>query len=301
MPTNQFVPFATAPGANAQTPTAYAAEPTRQTGNVAGTARSIIANTAWRQGSSVAAMIGQFIVEQAELDARDDGNISVLLNSFIAGLRAVAGDNTTDIFNDYSITGGRRRFITANETWTAPTGVRKVYAFGQAGGGRGGDGGGGAGAGGLGGNSFEGVFDVIPGQGYPVIIGRGGNIVVNGRGQTGGVTSFGSLATAKGGPGGGNGAPNGGVGIAGNSPGFTGIVFPNGGREIEGGEAQNGIFLAGIANIGGIGGGSSFSPIAPNPYAIGSFRAVGEGGGGSGGAGDSPGGDGGDGCLLLVF
>lgn len=87
---NQFVPFATGAGANALTPDQLASDPSRQTGVQAGTARSILANAAWRQGTTVASMIGAFIVDSAAQNANDDGNIPALLASFKAGISAVA-------------------------------------------------------------------------------------------------------------------------------------------------------------------------------------------------------------------
>lgn len=87
---NQFVPYATGAGANALTADAYAAEPARQVGVTAGTARSILANAAWRQSSTMAAMIGAFIVDTAAQNANDDGNITALLAGFKAGVSALA-------------------------------------------------------------------------------------------------------------------------------------------------------------------------------------------------------------------
>lgn len=87
---NQFVPFATGAGANALTPDQLASDPSRQTGVQAGTARSILANAAWRQGTTMASMVGAFIVDSAGQNANDDGNVPVLLASFKAGISAVA-------------------------------------------------------------------------------------------------------------------------------------------------------------------------------------------------------------------
>lgn len=86
--TNEFVPFGTGAGANVLTPAEYAALPARQAGFVAGVASSRQLNTAWRQSSEMAAMIGQFISTQSNLSAQDNGDITTLMNSFIAGLNA---------------------------------------------------------------------------------------------------------------------------------------------------------------------------------------------------------------------
>ena len=84
MPTNDYVPFATGGGANVESPASWAADATRLTGFVTGTAPSTKFNTALRQASETAAMIGQFINTKGNLNANDDGNITTLMNSFIA-------------------------------------------------------------------------------------------------------------------------------------------------------------------------------------------------------------------------
>lgn len=86
--TNQFVPFATGTGANVYSPSAYAGLPARATGVVNGVADGPTFNSAWRQGSSMAAMLGQFISAHG-LDARDDGDISTLKTNFEAALSKV--------------------------------------------------------------------------------------------------------------------------------------------------------------------------------------------------------------------
>lgn len=122
MATNEFVPFATGSGANALTPSAFAADPTRQAGVQAGTARSNLANTAWRQASTVASAFGQFIVRHANLSALDDGDIETLVNSFVAGLRSVAAEvveqnaPTSQSLVHYGVASGSPNAILVNET-----------------------------------------------------------------------------------------------------------------------------------------------------------------------------------------
>ncbi|QLL11691.1 gp53-like domain-containing protein [Pseudomonas chlororaphis] len=80
----------------------YAALTARSNGFSAGTAASIQLNKVWRQASIMAAMIGQFIVDNNGTDAIDDGTITTLLNSFKqglnkAGVTAPQFDNTTKL------------------------------------------------------------------------------------------------------------------------------------------------------------------------------------------------------------
>jgi hypothetical protein len=88
MPSNDFLPFGTGGGANVIDQATYAALSARVAGFVAGVAVSAQLNKAWRQSSSMAAMIGQFIVDKAAVSATDDGDIATLETNFIAALRA---------------------------------------------------------------------------------------------------------------------------------------------------------------------------------------------------------------------
>ena len=84
---NQFFPFATAPGANVLTPSTWSAAVGRQTGAVAGLAKSVEANTAWRQSTVMASMLGDFIAQRG-YDALDDGDLPTLRANFEAALGA---------------------------------------------------------------------------------------------------------------------------------------------------------------------------------------------------------------------
>lgn len=114
--TNQFVPYASAAGANTLAPDAYAAAPARQSGQIAGRASSILSNTAWRQSSTMAAMLGQFIATQANLNAQDNGDITTLMNSFIAGLNAtfsaaIPGIAPTSLWHVGNDTGAQNALV----------------------------------------------------------------------------------------------------------------------------------------------------------------------------------------------
>lgn len=85
MATNNFKPFATGAGANVTSQADYEALSALLTGFQAGKASSAQINKALRQGSSMAAMLGQFI-SSAGMDAIDNGNAAVLLNNFLSAL-----------------------------------------------------------------------------------------------------------------------------------------------------------------------------------------------------------------------
>lgn len=82
MPTNQILPFATGSGANVLSPADYAALAAVASGFQSGVASSQQLNTVWRQSSFVAAMIAQFIADQAAVNVNDDGNVSALETNF---------------------------------------------------------------------------------------------------------------------------------------------------------------------------------------------------------------------------
>lgn len=83
---NEFIPFGVAGGANVLTNAEYSALPARLSGFVAGVAKSREANKAWRQSTSMAAMIGQ-VIDEAGFSALDDGNINNLQDAFERSLQ----------------------------------------------------------------------------------------------------------------------------------------------------------------------------------------------------------------------
>jgi hypothetical protein len=85
-----FLPFATNAGANVLTQTAWNASTTRGTGFKAGLAQSAAFNKAWRQGSIMAAMLGEFIAAQTGQPVIDDGTTATILANFIAAVIAAA-------------------------------------------------------------------------------------------------------------------------------------------------------------------------------------------------------------------
>ncbi|HIG3161366.1 hypothetical protein M1924_05935 [Klebsiella pneumoniae] len=85
MATNDFKPFATGSGANVLPQADYESLSALASGFLSGKASSAQINKALRQSSTMAALIGQFI-NQANLDALDNGNVSTLLTNFVAAL-----------------------------------------------------------------------------------------------------------------------------------------------------------------------------------------------------------------------
>lgn len=82
-----FLPFATATGANVMSQSDYAALAAVATGFQAGTAKSAQMNKVWRQSSIMAAVLAQFIVDSTGANAVDDGTITALLANLKAGVK----------------------------------------------------------------------------------------------------------------------------------------------------------------------------------------------------------------------
>lgn len=104
---NDFLPFATQSGANVASQGDYAALVARLSGFSAGIANSAQLNKAWRQSSVIAAIIGQFIENHAQLDALDNGNLAALLANFEAAIRR-------QDLNYVGTVGGSANALTAN-------------------------------------------------------------------------------------------------------------------------------------------------------------------------------------------
>lgn len=90
MPVNEILTFGLDVGANVMTQAEYDALSARLVGFQPGVARSEQLNKVWRQAAFVAAMIGQFIVDEAVVDVRDDGDIPTLQSHFVAAVVAAA-------------------------------------------------------------------------------------------------------------------------------------------------------------------------------------------------------------------
>ncbi|MEM5419640.1 hypothetical protein [Paraburkholderia ferrariae] len=84
---NDFLPFATAGGANVLTQAQYLALAQLSTGYQSGIANSAQMNKTWRQASIIAAMIAQFIVDNTGQPAIDDGTTATLEANLLTAVR----------------------------------------------------------------------------------------------------------------------------------------------------------------------------------------------------------------------
>lgn len=87
MPTNDFLPFGTAGGANVLAQADWLALAARLSGYTAGVANSAQINKGLRQTAAVAAAFGQFLNDYGGLDALDDGNIANLVRDFARSMQ----------------------------------------------------------------------------------------------------------------------------------------------------------------------------------------------------------------------
>ncbi|MBH3072469.1 tail fiber protein [Serratia marcescens] len=75
---NEFLPFGTAANANVLPNTDYQVLPARAVGFGSGVAKSEQMNTVWRQASTMAAVLAQFIADQSGQDVLDNGDLATL-------------------------------------------------------------------------------------------------------------------------------------------------------------------------------------------------------------------------------
>lgn len=83
--TNDFLPFGTAVGANVVNQATWSGLSARTAGFSAGEAVSAQLNKAWRQSSTMAAVLGK-IISDANLNAVDDGDVSTLSTNLLTAL-----------------------------------------------------------------------------------------------------------------------------------------------------------------------------------------------------------------------
>ncbi|WP_072205307.1 gp53-like domain-containing protein [Enterobacter kobei] len=93
MATNNFKAFALDPNANVMSQADWEALPALLSGFTAGKAASAQVNKALRQGSTIAAVVGQFIANSG-VDALDNGDVSGLVTKFTNALIANLGLGT---------------------------------------------------------------------------------------------------------------------------------------------------------------------------------------------------------------
>lgn len=120
MPTNDFKAFATGGSATVLTQTAYVTLASLiANGFQNGVADPAQVNKVLRQGANMAAMLGQFITDQAGVDALDDGNIATLEAAFLTAVRKASARSLSGYVSaNYTPTSGSS--VTRSLTFTAP-------------------------------------------------------------------------------------------------------------------------------------------------------------------------------------
>lgn len=91
MPTVDFLPVATAVGANVDSQAAFAGSGYQEDGFQVGIAQPAEANKIWRQSSMIGAAVANFIANVLGVDVLDDGNLSVLITNLTDAIESVAG------------------------------------------------------------------------------------------------------------------------------------------------------------------------------------------------------------------
>ncbi|WP_025123751.1 MULTISPECIES: hypothetical protein [unclassified Serratia (in: enterobacteria)] len=277
MPKNEFLPFGTAANANVLTNADYQALPARSGGFSSGVAKSEELNKAWRQGTVMAAAVGQFIADKTGQDVLDDGNVPALQ----AGLQAAMIAQTPGRLLNVQV-------ITTSGVYIPVAGTKFVIveAIGAGGGG------GGCpatstgqisyGNGGTSGTYGKSIFRTGF-SGVPVLIGAAGSAALGATGGAGGSTSFGSLLICPGGAGGGARGPVappiglGGAAASGSPATGANIV------SVGGSPGEAGFAVSTVIVVSGLGGNSFFGgPTARNVVGASPAAAYNYGAGGTG-------------------
>lgn len=114
MAKNEFKPFATGSGANVTTQTDWESLPVLSAGFTSGKASSAQVNKGLRQGTAMAAAVGQFIADNTSEDVKDNGDIAGLSAQLASAVEQAATGRLIGV-----------RTITTSGTYT-PTQERKA-------------------------------------------------------------------------------------------------------------------------------------------------------------------------------
>lgn len=120
MAENQFLPFATAGGANVVSQAEYDAMGDRATGFQAGIAESDEFNKVFRQGTFFAAVLGQFIVDILGEDVLDDGDVADKVTLLTDAIGALIADSQVGSQIGYAYSQSSQDYT--GVTTTLPTG-----------------------------------------------------------------------------------------------------------------------------------------------------------------------------------
>jgi len=239
----------------------------------------------WRKNG--ADIFGETNITYSTSSLQDDDEITFIL---VSNLACVSGSPATSNMIKMDITGsgsGSQTFTYTGTTqyWTAPPCVTSVTVTVIGGGGGGGAGGGGT-SGGGGGGYVKSLETVVPGQSYPIIVGKGGreNQVTSWYLATSGTeSSFNGTLIA----GGGIGADNEGSRKSGGTASGGNILNLTGGYGGASNEAGGNGPTGGGGGSGGYNGGTANQPNGGNGGYGGSTPGNGENYGGGGGGGNS--------------
>lgn len=288
MAQNDFLSFATGPSARVITQAGYAGSDTQLNGFGKGYADETLANKAWRQSSFVVAAIAALAASL---------NIAMLDNADLPGMQA-------NIATLLQAAGGFQSLTAITSTQMVAIANPNVRGW-MIGGGAGGGGclttssSTSAGGGGAGEYVEFLARGLTVGSNILATIGAGGAAGVSSGGGTGGTTSFGAIATAIGGNGGGYANTNPGftIGAMGGSGGAGGTLHANGFNGLKG--------LRGVMNgLGWYGGDGASCQFGQGGIGgvdgTGGTSAFGYGAGGAGGSGGGSGFAGSAGLILLA-
>lgn len=112
---SDFLQFANAAGANVITQSAYGSLPALGPGFSTGEAYSNQLNKVWRQSATMAALIGEYIVDMTGQSATDDGTLNTLLTNFIAGGLLQSSRNDSGVANTYAAASGAPSAVTLTD------------------------------------------------------------------------------------------------------------------------------------------------------------------------------------------
>ena len=134
---NDFLPFAAASGANVLTQSAYVALASTIVANGfgSGIAPSIQLNKVWRQSSIIAAMLAQFISDNAGVTAIDDGTTATLEANLLAAVKAIANGQiaAAGIPSASGLTTTIEAWVTAQNYTTLAAAAANIEAWVSAG------------------------------------------------------------------------------------------------------------------------------------------------------------------------